>query len=42
LAREKINRNRFFITREALLDPEAYIGSLIKNVVNPSPGPDTA
>jgi len=34
LAREKINRNRFFITREALLDPEAYIGNLIKDVVN--------
>ncbi len=33
LAREKINRNRFFITREALLDPEAYIGNLIKEVV---------
>jgi hypothetical protein len=33
LAREKINRNRFFITREALLDPEAYIGNLIKDVV---------
>ena len=40
LAREKINRNRFFITREALLDPEAYIGSLIKDVVKTSPGPD--
>jgi len=34
LAREKINRNRFFITREALLDPEAYIGKLIKDVVS--------
>jgi hypothetical protein len=33
LAREKINRNRFFITREALLDPEAYIGKLLKEVV---------
>jgi len=37
LAREKINRNRFFITREALLDPEAYIGNLIKDVVKTSP-----
>jgi len=36
LAREKINRNRFFITREALLDPEAYVGNLIKDVVKPS------
>jgi len=34
LAREKINRNRFFITREALLDPEAYVANLIKDVVN--------
>jgi endopeptidase Clp ATP-binding regulatory subunit ClpX len=33
LAREKTNRNRFFITRQALLDPEAYIGNLIKDVV---------
>jgi len=33
LAREKINRNRFFITREALLDPEAYVANLIKDVV---------
>jgi len=42
LAREKTNRNRFFITREALLDPEAYIGSLIKNVANQSAGPNNA
>lgn len=40
LAREKINRSRFFITREALLDPEAYVGNLIKNVVDPSSDPD--
>jgi len=40
LAREKSNRNRFFITREALLDPEAYIGKLIRDVVITSPGPD--
>ena len=31
LARERTNRNRFFITRQALLDPEAYIGNLIKH-----------
>ena len=42
LAREKINRNRFFITREALLDPEAYVGNLIKDVVKTSSGPDTS
>jgi hypothetical protein len=42
LAREKINRNRFFITREALLDPEAYVGNLIKDVVKPSSDQDTS
>ena len=31
LAREKTGRNRFFITRQALLDPEGYIGKLIKD-----------
>lgn len=31
LAREKTGRNRFFITRQALLDPELYIGNLIKD-----------
>ncbi len=36
LAREKTNRNRFFITRQALLDPEAYVAELIKNQINPS------
>mgnify|MGYP003573091090 CR=1 FL=1 len=40
LAREKVNRNRFFITREALLDPEAYVGNLIKDVVKTSSAPD--
>ena len=39
LAREKINRNRFFITREALLDPEAYVANLIKDVVKTPSGP---
>ena len=37
LAREKTNRNRFFITRDALLDPEAYIGNLIRDVALTSP-----
>ena len=36
LAREKTNRNRFFINRQALLDPEAFIGSLIKEKIKPS------
>ena len=30
LAREKTGRNRFFITRAALLDPEVYVGEMIK------------
>jgi hypothetical protein len=36
LAREKTHRSRFFITRQALLDPEAYIGNLIKDKLEPS------
>jgi endopeptidase Clp ATP-binding regulatory subunit ClpX len=32
LAREKTGRNRFFITRKAVLDPEKYVGDLIKKV----------
>ena len=36
LAREKTNRNRFFITRKALLDPEAYVSELIKNKITTS------
>jgi len=36
LAREKTNRNRFFVTRQALLEPEAYIGNLIRDVIKPS------
>jgi len=40
LAREKTNRNRFFITRDALLNPEAYIGNLIRDVGLTSLGPD--
>jgi ATP-dependent Clp protease ATP-binding subunit ClpX len=35
LAREKTNRNRFFITRQALLDPEAFVSQLIKDQINP-------
>jgi endopeptidase Clp ATP-binding regulatory subunit ClpX len=33
LARDKTNRNRFFITRQALLNPEAYIANLIRDDV---------
>jgi len=36
LAREKTNRNRFFITRQALLDPEGYVSELIKNKITTS------
>jgi hypothetical protein len=36
LAREKTNRNRFFITRQALLDPEAFVRELIKDKLKPS------
>jgi len=36
LAREKTNRNRFFISRQALLDPEAYVRQLIKGRLKPS------
>ena len=36
LAREKTNRNRFFITRQALLDPEAYVRELITGQMKPS------
>ena len=28
---EKTGRNRFFISREALMDPEAYLNTLVKN-----------
>jgi endopeptidase Clp ATP-binding regulatory subunit ClpX len=31
LIREKTGRNRFFITRDALIDPEAFISNLIKD-----------
>jgi len=36
LAREKTNRNRFFLTRQALLDPEAYVSELIRDQIKPS------
>ena len=36
LARERTNRNRFFITRQALLDPEAYVSELIRDQITPS------
>ncbi len=36
LARERTNRNRFFITRQALLDPEAYVSELIRDQIKPS------
>jgi ATP-dependent Clp protease ATP-binding subunit ClpX len=31
LVRDKTGRNRFFITKNALLDPESYLSELIKN-----------
>ena len=31
LVREKTGKNRFFVTRKALLDPESFISELIKN-----------
>jgi len=31
LVREKTGRNRFFVTRKALIDPESFISELIKN-----------
>ena len=33
LARDKTNRNRFFITRQALLDPEGYVSELIRDQI---------
>jgi hypothetical protein len=40
LAREKTGRSRYFITREALLDPEAFVGKQLQDVVNPLAAPD--
>jgi hypothetical protein len=31
---ERTGRNRFFISREALMDPEAYLNALIKSELN--------
>jgi hypothetical protein len=31
LVRDKSGRNRFFITKKALLDPETYLSELIKS-----------
>lgn len=36
LVREKTGRSRFFITRDALEDPDMYIGNLLKENLNPS------
>ena len=35
LVRDKTEKSRFFITRNALLDPESFISSLIKDNINP-------
>jgi ATP-dependent Clp protease ATP-binding subunit ClpX len=39
LAHEKTNRNRFFITRQAMLNPEKYIANLIKQDIKLPPEP---
>jgi ATP-dependent Clp protease ATP-binding subunit ClpX len=39
LVREKTGRNRFYITRQALLNPEAYVRHLIKSDLDPQPTP---
>jgi predicted transcriptional regulator len=31
LIREKTNKNRFFINRQALMDPETFLNTLVKN-----------
>ena len=31
LIQEKTNKNRFFISRQALIDPESFLNTLIKN-----------
>jgi len=41
LIREKTGRNRFFITRSALLNPEAFISNLIKDELRHGLLPDT-
>jgi len=37
LAHEKTNRNRFFLTRQAMLNPEEYIANLIKEDIKSAP-----
>ena len=41
LIREKTGRNRFFITRSALLNPEAFLSNLIKDELRHNLLPDT-
>ena len=36
LVQEKTGRNRFFLSRDALVSPESYISSLLKNGLTPS------
>ena len=36
LVQEKTGRNRFFLSRDALISPESYISSLLKNGLTPS------
>ena len=40
LVREKTGRNRFYISRQALLNPEAYIKQLIQTDFEPHSTPD--
>jgi len=40
LAREKTGHSRYFINRQALLDPEAYISRLIQNELGTAPTQD--
>jgi ATP-dependent Clp protease ATP-binding subunit ClpX len=40
LVREKTGRNRFYITRQALLNPEAYVRRLIQSDLDEHPMPD--
>jgi ATP-dependent Clp protease ATP-binding subunit ClpX len=40
LVREKTGRNRFFITRQALLNPEAYVSQLLQGDSDPHSTPD--
>jgi ATP-dependent Clp protease ATP-binding subunit ClpX len=42
LVREKTGRNRFYITRQALLNPETYVRRLIQSDFDPHSMPDQA